>query len=170
MPKPVFLLVPGAWHSSDYYGKVIASLKAHGYEYATVTLPSVGASTYDFTEDATAIREGASELVEEGHDVVVVAHSYSGLPTGQLPQSLSKAEREKNDLKGGIIRLVFIVAYMVPEGFQAAPRDDITTLFAFMEPDTEVGETFRPMSILPQAIQLRHHSSDKILIHSDRPA
>ena len=148
MSKPAFVLVPGAWQDPSYYGAVATGLKYHGYDSVTVTLPSTGASPplYDFTEDVTAVRQAVTKFVENDRDVVVVAHSYSGLPTGELPKSLSKEDREANGLKGGVIRMVFIVAYLVPEGFQAAPRGDISTFFTFMESDLEV-RTYLPLPV-----------------------
>ena len=142
MSKPTFVFVPGAWHSPDAYDKVIGGLKAHGYSSVKVKLPSVGGApaTYDFKEDVNTITGAVTGVVEEEKDVIVISHSYSGQPVGEIPRELSKNERESKGLKGGVVRLVFIMAFLVPEGFQAAPRDDISTMYWFMEADTEVSD------------------------------
>lgn len=140
MSKPTFVFVPGAWHTPAVYGGVIASLKTYGYPSVKVDLPSVGGAppTYDFTEDVAAIKDAVTKLVEDGKHVVLVAHSYSGLPVGELPKELGSIERESKQLPGGVIRLVFIMAAIVPEGFQVAPRNDVSTLYPFMKVDLEV--------------------------------
>ena len=139
MSQPVFVFVPGAWHSPDAYDGVIAGLESHGYSSVKVKLPSVGGApvTYDFKEDVDAIISTVTKLVEQNKEVIVVGHSYSGQPIGEIPKELSKTEREPKQLKGGVIRLVFIMAFLVPEGFQAAPRDDISTMYWFMKADTK---------------------------------
>lgn len=110
----------------------------------TVDLPSVGAvpAKYDFTEDVEAIRECAARLVEAGDDTVVVLHSYSGLPGGEALKGLGKAEREKQGLKGGVIRLVYIMSWIVPEGFQGLERGDTSKFLPFQMIDLEVPITF----------------------------
>ena len=146
MGKPTFVLVPGAWHTPAIYDGVIEALVEHGYAAVKVDLPSVEATppTYDFAEDVGAIIAAVTILVDEGKDVVVVAHSYSGQPVGEIPRELSKKARGDKGLLGGVTRLVFIMAFLVPEGFQAAPRGDISTMYAFMKADTDVGNPFSP--------------------------
>lgn len=49
---------------------------------------------------------------------MVVMSSYAGLPGGTALEGLYKQSCSSNGLKGGVIRLVFISAFLVPEGFQ----------------------------------------------------
>ena len=73
----------------------------------------------DFTEDVVAIRNCLTQLVvSEEKDVVLVVHSYSGMPGAEAPKGLGKKDRLEQGLKGGVLRLVFIMAYAMPEGFQ----------------------------------------------------
>ena len=140
MSKPTFVFVPGAWHLPDAYDSVITGLESYGYSSVKVNLPSVGGAqaTYDFKEDVDAILNAVTALVDQSKEVIVIGHSYSGQPVGEIPKELSKTEREKKQLKGGVIRLIFIMAFIVPEGFQAAPRDDVSTMYWFMKVDTKV--------------------------------
>lgn len=39
------------------------------------------------------------------------------MPGGEAPIGLGKKEREGKGLRGGVLRLVFIMAFAVPEGF-----------------------------------------------------
>ena len=74
----------------------------------------------DFTGDIRGIRDSLLQLIEkEGKDVVLIAHSYTGMPAAQAPHGLSKKERESNGLRGAVIRLVLISAFAMPEGFQS---------------------------------------------------
>jgi len=146
MSKPTFVLVPGAWHSPDTFDGVISGLETHGYSSVKVTLSSVGGNppTYDFKEDVDAILAAVTKLAEQEKNVIVVAHSYSGQPVGEIPKELLKKERGLKGLKGGVIRLVFIMAFLVPGGFAAAPRGDISSMYWFMKADTAVSHRYHP--------------------------
>jgi len=93
---------------------------------------------YDFTEDVHAIREAATKLVEEDREVVIVLHSYTGLPGGEALNGLGRKERQQEGKDGGVIRMVFIMAYAVPEGFQQLPRGETSNFPPWMRVNTEV--------------------------------
>ena len=154
MSKPVFVFVPGAWHTPDVYDPLISHLTSSGYESAKVTLPSVGASppTYDFTEDVDAVKATINDLIKQEKDIVLVAHSYAGLVVGELPKELGKRDRQSKGLNGGIVRLVFIMAFLVPEGGQLAARGDISTLPPHIKTDVEVSRQFLPANSHPSPI------------------
>lgn len=139
MAKPTIVLVPGAWHKPSIYSSVIAFLSRYAYPTVALPLPSVGATppNADFTEDIVAIRECLVRLVAlEEKDVVLVVHSYSGMPGAEAPKGLGKNERQKNGLRGGVLRLVFIAAYVLPEGIQ--PVSDGTQILEWVKVDLEV--------------------------------
>lgn len=119
MSKPTFVCVPGAFHTAEVYSPILEILRNDGYPAIALTLPSVGASPAhpDFLGDVNCIRDCLIRLVSEGKEVVLVAHSYGGIPTCQAPEELSRKEREEKGFPGGVIRLVFIMAYAMPEGF-----------------------------------------------------
>jgi hypothetical protein len=112
MSRPVFVCVPGASHSHLIYEPLRAALSFHGYTAYPLALPSVGGNppTYDFTEDVRAIRNICSDLADAGEDVILVMHAYGGLPGGEALYGLGKGEREQRGLRGGVIRLVFIMS------------------------------------------------------------
>jgi pimeloyl-ACP methyl ester carboxylesterase len=112
MSRPVFVCVPGASHSHLIYEPLRAALASHGYSAYPVSLPSVGGNppTYDFTEDVRAIRDLCAELVDSGQDVILVMHAYGGLPGGEALWGLGRGERTQRGLRGGVIRLVFIMS------------------------------------------------------------
>ncbi len=81
MIVPSVLLVPGAWHKPDHFHLLIdqlADINVH-----TVTLTSSGddpATLGDMYADAEVIAQAVAAI--DG-PVIVVAHSYGGLPTTQ---------------------------------------------------------------------------------------
>ncbi|KAF2870149.1 Alpha/beta hydrolase fold-1 [Massariosphaeria phaeospora] len=141
MAKPTFVFVPGAWNSPDYYDGIISSLSQEGYPSEKISLPSVGCNpvTFDFKEDVNRIADVVKRLVDEKKDVVLVMHSYGGQPGSEAVKGLVKKERRENGLQGGVIRLVFIMAFMVPEGFQATQRGSTEGMRDFMKVDFENG-------------------------------
>lgn len=144
MSKPIIFCVPGGSCTPEYYDQVRKDLKGHGYSSVTVDLPSVGAvpALYDFTEDVEAIRNCAARLAEAGEEIVVVLHSYAGLPGGEALRGLGKAEREKQGLKGGLIRIVYIMSWIVPEEYQTMERGDTSKFLPFQIIDLEVSILF----------------------------
>jgi pimeloyl-ACP methyl ester carboxylesterase len=112
MSRPVFVCVPGASHSHHIYEPLRAALAYHGYNAYPLALPSVGGNppTYDFTEDVRAIRNLCAELADAGQEVILVMHAYGGLPGGEALWGLGRTERAQSGLRGGVIRLVFIMS------------------------------------------------------------
>jgi pimeloyl-ACP methyl ester carboxylesterase len=141
MSKPTIVCVPGAWHSPDIYARVLDILNEYGYPTIGLPLPSVGAvpPNMSFDEDVNGIRNCLTKLVvEEEKDVVLVMHSYTGMPGAEAPAGLGKKERQAANLKGGVIRLVFIMAFAMPEGFQ--PTAGGVQFPEWMKADMEVSE------------------------------
>lgn len=121
MVKPTFVCVPGAWSSPEYYSQVREIIAGYGYPTIGLPLPSVGATPahMNFDGDVKAIRDCLTKLVEEEEkEVVLVLHSYGGMPGTEAPVDLGKKEREGKGLKGGVLRLVFIMALVGAEGFE----------------------------------------------------
>lgn len=78
--KPTLVFVPGAWHRAETWDKVVAQLQPQGYKSIAVTLPSTsGNPSLGFKEDFLAVREVIRAETSQGHNVVVIVHSYGGL-------------------------------------------------------------------------------------------
>ncbi|CAG8977375.1 hypothetical protein HYALB_00007005 [Hymenoscyphus albidus] len=139
MSKPIFLCIPGASHPVIIYEPLKASLSLHGYSAVLLQLPSTGGNppTFDFTEDLAAIRNTVAHLSDSGNDVIVVAHGWSGVMAGEALQGLGKVEREQRGRRGGVLRLVFIMGWVVKEGFQGARRGDVSSMFSYLRPDLQ---------------------------------
>lgn len=76
--RPTFVLVPGAWHLPSSWDRLRGELDALGYASIAVKLATNGSDPHGgLQEDAAAIRATLDAL--DG-PVVVVAHSYGGIP------------------------------------------------------------------------------------------
>ena len=90
-----------------------------------------------FDEDVKAIRDTLIQLIDtEEKEGILVVHSYTGMPGAEAPEGLGKKDRQDKGLKGGVARLVFIMAYAMPEGFQ--PTVGGQQMPEWMKPDMQV--------------------------------
>ncbi|KAK8038667.1 hypothetical protein PG993_007078, partial [Apiospora rasikravindrae] len=118
-PRPTFLFVPGAWHKTWIYDPVRADLAARGYPSTAVELASVGAqdpASTGLEQDIAAIRAVLEGLMDAGSELVVVAHSYGGIPAAGAVEGLSCAERAREGKKGGVLMVVHLAAFAAPAG------------------------------------------------------
>ena len=115
---PVFLLVPGNFLPASYYATTVQLLKSAGFQSRFVSLPSTGSKTplTSNAPDILAIRAILEELSDLGQEIIVVAHSYGAIPTCEAVKDLEKHGNLGVNKPGGVIRLVFIAAWLLQEG------------------------------------------------------
>lgn len=67
--------------------------------------------------DALAVREALTQLVEAGKSVLLVGHSYGGLPASEalLPELCYQA-RKQHGKSGGVIGFFAIASFFLPTG------------------------------------------------------
>ncbi|KKZ61233.1 hypothetical protein EMCG_04151 [[Emmonsia] crescens] len=118
MSKPTIVFVPGGFHTPAIFDPVLPFLHAAGYPTTAVYLPGLGVSPGipDLKPDAEAVNTVVGGLAELGRDVLVVAHSYGGVPTSQALEGLGKKERHAKGLAGGVVGLLFIAAHLPTKG------------------------------------------------------
>jgi hypothetical protein len=120
------LFVPGAWITKAFYEPFLQALKTAGYDVRYAGYPSLDPkesdpSTRDCHADTEAITAVLRPLVEdEGKDVLLFMHSYAGMPGAAAATGLSKSQREQEGKAGGVIGLLFLGAFVVPEGLSCA--------------------------------------------------
>lgn len=140
--KPFFVLLHGAWHTPKCFAPLIAARNNGGRADRVVApaLPSSNATPVpaDWDADTATIRATVSQLAEEGQDVVVVMHSLSGLTGGTSLDGLDKQCRGGKGLKGGVVRLVYIAAFLGPEGFQHSATGTRENMVRQMKTDMDV--------------------------------
>ncbi|KAI0521242.1 Alpha/beta hydrolase fold-1 [Xylaria bambusicola] len=137
MSKPYFLLATGSFAPAYFYDNLVEQVKARGYDMKVIHLATVGvgpgqgrdtppATMYD---DAALIAKEVEALADEGREIILVAHSYGGMPATESTKGLSVQERQKAGKKGGIVRLAYkTVAVATPghstaEALPAPPAD-----------------------------------------------
>ncbi|WP_186568442.1 alpha/beta hydrolase [Streptomyces sp. T12] len=79
----------GAWHGGWCWSKLQAALESRDIPTRTVDLPSAGGRS-GISEDTRTVREALSSI--DG-PVVVVAHSYGGIPVSQAIAEVSNVSR-----------------------------------------------------------------------------
>ena len=106
--RPTMLLVHGAWHGPWVWADLQAELGALGWRTRTVQLPS-SSRTADpagvgpgVAEDAAAVRRAIDDI---GGPVVVLAHSYGGIPVSQATAGATE-----------VVHVVYLAAYQLDAG------------------------------------------------------
>ncbi|KAF9892328.1 hypothetical protein FE257_002105 [Aspergillus nanangensis] len=114
MTKPTLILAPGAWYPPTAFDPLIEKLTPHGYTCHTVSFPSIQQATEvkDLSADIQAVRSLVEPAVNAGEEVVIIAHSWAGLPINSALEGLSKADRAKDGNPGGVVKLNFISAFI----------------------------------------------------------
>ncbi|MFB7293962.1 alpha/beta fold hydrolase [Actinacidiphila glaucinigra] len=134
---PTLLLVHGAWHGSWCWDRVRSLLAADGWATRVADLPSAGQETAGVQEDAREVLRGLEGI--EG-PVVVVAHSYAGVPVAQVvaeaPAIAHVVYLTAYRLEVGETVLGYHGAAIVPEprGFRPVPDDPVAAFYGDVPP------------------------------------
>lgn len=124
--RPTIILIPGAFHIPAHYRYLIDHLASKGFKVCPVHNPSTRRdppwpNTYH--ADAAAAASIILSEIEAGSDVVLMMHSYGGLPGGAACKGLLKKEREHRGQRlgqepttGGVIGLIYLASLPVDEG------------------------------------------------------
>ncbi|KAL2848073.1 Alpha/beta hydrolase fold-1 [Aspergillus pseudoustus] len=112
--KPTLIFAPGAWYPTTAFTPLTTILESHGYTCHTIAFPSIQQATTvtDLSADIAAVRALVEPEVQKGNDVVIIVHSWAGLPVNSALTGLEKTSSEGG--KGGVVKLVFISAF-IPE-------------------------------------------------------
>ena len=116
---PSFVIIPGGSQNPTHYGYLAHLLQSAGYPTFSALLPSVGNSAKVTVEDDMAFirdRMILPILELEERDVILVMHSYSGVPGSAAALGLGKKERVAQGKKAGVIAQIFYTAFLKQEG------------------------------------------------------
>jgi hypothetical protein len=118
--KPTILILHGAWHHPVHWAKQISLLQSNSYEVLCPVQPSYNAQPAITTlqDDAAFIKAVLSKLInEEGKEVIVVMHSFGGMVgTESITEDMSKNNRAREGKKGGVVKLLYICAFLLHKG------------------------------------------------------
>ncbi|RSL85332.1 hypothetical protein CEP52_016177 [Fusarium oligoseptatum] len=149
--KPVLLFVTGAWHPPKCYEGLQSALIDLGYECVIPKMPTIGADSHGVTweADKAKILETSEQYFAEGREVVLIAHSYGGIPATAATEGQGTSERAEKGLKGGFHSIIFIAAFAIPvKGW-----DLITTFGGAYPAWLETGEKYTKNKITTMALE-----------------
>ncbi|KAI1617923.1 Alpha/Beta hydrolase protein [Exophiala viscosa] len=146
MSKPTILLVPGSFALPEFYNEMFDKIRAKGYDIQGIHKPTVGLSAGQgrpgpapsMYDDAAHIAKEVEKVADAGKDVVLIGHSYGGVPVTEAVKGLPKKEREAQGKKGGLVNLAYMTCLVPAVGSSAADvlskvPDDFKTPFAIGE-------------------------------------
>ena len=135
-PLHVFI-VPGSWHTLDHCTPLIQALESHSIPASAAELPTCQLSRCnikdfqhpdlagprpekpwpDMYADAAAVHASLQGLVDAGKEVILVAHSYGGMPAAEaLTPDLCVEQRTARGEPGGVIGFFGMVTFFLPKG------------------------------------------------------
>ncbi|KAH7408156.1 Alpha/beta hydrolase fold-1 [Phaeosphaeria sp. MPI-PUGE-AT-0046c] len=97
MSKPTIILVPGSFAPETIYRKTILHLRSLGFPAVALRIPSttkrMPLAPATMSDDADVIKRSVEAVTATGKEVVVVCHSYGGMPTTQALAGLKGVKR-----------------------------------------------------------------------------
>ena len=123
MSRKSIVIVPGFWGDPAAFDVVTNDLKERGYCATTIKLPSWGCEPPNKTllDDAQAVRDEVTKLVDDGYDVTVVMHSAGGFIAPEGLKGLLAPDLLKAGSAGGVTSLLYITAPCMSIGEEAPP-------------------------------------------------
>lgn len=115
-PKPAIVLVHDAFHQPHHYEATLRPLRERGFTVAAPALPTTGARPGTAYQDDVAVlmHEALQPLLDQGRDVVLVAHGFGALPASQCVEGEAVAERADCGLAGGVCHYVNVCGLAYP--------------------------------------------------------
>lgn len=116
--KPIFVLVPGASQNPAHYAHLLHLLQVKGYGAFSALLPSIGAQAPVTAEDdAEYVRSRMLlPVLDVGQqNVILISHSYSGMPASAAARGLGKSDRAAQGKSTAVLGQIFI-ASILPHG------------------------------------------------------
>lgn len=118
-----FLIVPGSFSTPPAYESLANLLRAQGHEADIVGLLSANDGTRQppatAEDDAAHIRQAVLAVLDDParpRDVVLMAHSYGGVPTSSAPKGLGRADRAAEGKSTAVVAMAYVAAFVLPLG------------------------------------------------------
>ncbi|KAF4995935.1 hypothetical protein FGRMN_4789 [Fusarium graminum] len=116
--RPVIAIVHGAWHRPSHYKAFAEALTEKGFivlQPASATSgnkENVKGKTHP--DDVEVIRKALQTSLDKVKRIVLVCHSYGGIPGSAAVQGYQIHERQEKELPGGISHAVHITSFALP--------------------------------------------------------
>ena len=118
--NPTILIVHGAWHNPAFFQPFIRELQLKGFPALCPLLPTCDAAALsnnpqlDMYDDARAIQNELRSLVDAEERVLVLAHSYGGVPGIEAAaEELGIKQRKDKGKIGGVIGIFCVCAFLL---------------------------------------------------------
>lgn len=116
---PTLVLVPGAFGTPKGYNKLLPYFKQAGLN----TIPGpyrscdpVDPASVTASKDIKSLRQSVLlPLIEQGKDVVILAHSYGGVVAGGAAKGLDNPTRKVQGHAAGIVGLIYVAGNITSE-------------------------------------------------------
>jgi len=117
-PHPTLIFVHGAWHTPEYWSKVIPLVEARSYKCLAVALPSVGSTPpTPFADDIAVVRNAIEAELSASHDVVLILHSYGGMVGCSAIKDLPTRRSSTTSSGAAVVRgIILLDSFLVPTG------------------------------------------------------
>lgn len=116
--KPAIVLVHGAWHLPSHQAMMREKLTERGFVVIQPRNASVGQVAEikgkTHLDDVAAIRESMESPLNDGKEILVVCHSYGGIPGSAAVEGYQLHERRDRGLKGGVKDIVYVASFALP--------------------------------------------------------
>lgn len=119
---PVVMISHGAWHTPEHYAHLTQYLHTVGFAKVlcpqhlsaktTVPFPETASLEYDTLQ----LYETVRSVVDLGHPVILLMHSYGGVVGNNATDGFLRPQRKARGLQGGIVHLVYFSAFVMPAG------------------------------------------------------
>lgn len=124
--RPIVIFVHGAYHGASAFDLTRHELEGAGYKVVSSDQATCSehppVEAYD--EDVATISTAITSELEIGNDVVIVAHSYGGIPASQALRDVEAQEVKGNGgrearsekVRGGVRKVILMSAFALNEG------------------------------------------------------
>ncbi|KAI3589014.1 Alpha/beta hydrolase fold-1 [Fusarium oxysporum f. sp. albedinis] len=117
--KPIIVLVHGAWQTAAQWHPLAQGLINSGF---TVLKPQGASSGTNaaairgktYQDDVAVIHSTIESHLSAGKEIVLVSHSYGGIPASAAAEGYQVHERAARGLPGGIKHVVYLAAFAFP--------------------------------------------------------
>ncbi|PVH86235.1 alpha/beta-hydrolase [Cadophora sp. DSE1049] len=139
--KPTLVLVHGAFHKPDCFHLIQPKLEAFGYPVVAVSLVSIGRGrpTATYLDDVAAIHDSLLPLLKEGREVVVITHSYGGVPGVASTEGHTIQDRAARGEKGGVKSIFMIASHIVFEKGTSLSQSNGSNSVEWMDVEETLG-------------------------------
>lgn len=123
MSKPLVIIVPGSFTFPPLYESFLTAVRERGQDIECLHLLSSGVAAGQgrdglptMYDDAALVAKEVEKHADQGRDIILLPHSYGGIPATESIKGLSKAERKKQGKAGGVVEIAYMTCLVPGEG------------------------------------------------------